>query len=167
MVGFPFSIVAPLGARMMLKDWLRVNNRVGRILLTTLFPHGSILGQEHESREAAMTATRKQVYAALDGENENTTTSGGKRTVGEFLLFFDNYLHEAKSQFSRMAEPEASEAALNTIRKITAMGVACMEQHGAPVRETIVPGRKLTRPEPGKFPTKAHVSRGGFKEIGG
>lgn len=86
-----------------------------------------------------MAATRKDVYAALDGEreyqNENTTSSAGRHSVGEFVVFMDNYLHEAKAQLSRMAEPAATEAALHTIRKITAMGVACMEQNGAPMRE--------------------------------
>lgn len=119
-----------------------------------------------------MAATRKQVYAALDGErdyqderwNENTTASGGRHSVGEFIVFLDNYLHEAKAQYSRMAEPEASEAALHTIRKITAIGVACMEQHGALPRETLTAPKRQRAETVKPFPAK---SRGGMKEIGG
>jgi hypothetical protein len=45
-----------------------------------------------------------------------------------------SYLDEAVNQVSRAPDPMASDAALNTIRKIVGMGVACMEQHGAPQR---------------------------------
>jgi hypothetical protein len=66
--------------------------------------------------------------------NPATTTSGGYHEIGAWLTFMRSYLREAEEQISRGAEPEASGEALHTIRKITAMGVACMEQHGAPHR---------------------------------
>lgn len=86
---------------------------------------------------------REAAYAAIDSEryyqdgrwNPSTTSSGGKHEVGAWLLFMQDYLEEARHQISRGADPAASLAALNTIRKITAMGVACMEDHGAPKRE--------------------------------
>lgn len=87
--------------------------------------------------------TREQVYAVLDGEREyqdrrwnvNTTPTEGQHTVTEWLVYMQDYVREAMTQVTRAADPAASRLALNTIRKITAMGVACMEQHGAPERQ--------------------------------
>ena len=88
-------------------------------------------------------ATREEVYHILDGErdyqdrvwNESTTSTGGKHTVTEWLLFMQDYLDEARSYVSRHPEPQGSNQAAHTVRKIAAMGVACMEQNGAPRRE--------------------------------
>lgn len=87
--------------------------------------------------------TRNEVFAAINSEreyqdslwNENTTTSGGKHEVAAWLTFMRDYMREAEHQVSRGADPVASLAALNTIRKIVTMGVACMEEHGAPLRK--------------------------------
>ena len=87
-------------------------------------------------------ATRAEIYAAIDGERDyqdrrwapEETSTGGRHSVAEFAIFIDDYLREMKTQLSRNAEPGASARALETLRKITAMGVACMEQHGAPRR---------------------------------
>lgn len=89
-----------------------------------------------------MSATRAEVYAAIDGErdyqdgrwNHETTASGGIHSTGEFLVFMKDHLDEAFTAFSRHSEPKATEDTLNIIRKISAMGVACMEQNGAPPR---------------------------------
>lgn len=86
--------------------------------------------------------TRAEVFAAIDDErvyqdsrwNDDTTSSGGKHSVAEFVLFMDNYLAQAKDQLSRNAEPEASHLASDTLRKVVAMGVACFEQNGVPSR---------------------------------
>ncbi len=88
-------------------------------------------------------STREEVYTVLDGErayqdniwNEDTTSTGGKHTVTEWLVFMQDYLDEAKTYVSRNAEPKGSKQASHVIRKITAMGVACMEQNGALERE--------------------------------
>lgn len=87
--------------------------------------------------------TRVEVYMALDTErnyqesrwNDSTTTSGGRHSLEEWVLYMDNYLTQAKEQLSRNAKQVADPLALATIRKVTAMGVACMEQLGAPNRE--------------------------------
>ena len=87
--------------------------------------------------------TQEQVLKVIVGEriyqdarwNPATTTSGGFHEVGAWLTFMRSYLREAEDQISRGADPQASEAALNTVRKIAAMSVACMEQHGAPERK--------------------------------
>lgn len=86
---------------------------------------------------------RSTVYSVIDGErayqetrwNPNTTTSGGKHSVGEWLVYMHDYLNEAMHHCSRYPDPAGSNQALVDIRKITAMGVAAMEQLGAPRRE--------------------------------
>lgn len=99
---------------------------------------------ELEARLAARESDKfYEVAAAVASEreyqddiwNDETTTSGGEHDVSAWLTFMRSYLREAEDQVSRNPEPEGSELALHTIRKITAMGFACMEQHGAPMRE--------------------------------
>lgn len=86
---------------------------------------------------------RQDVYEVIDGErayqatrwNPTTTTTGGKHSVAEWLLYMKDYCDEALHHMARNGEPGASEFALNSVRKVTALGVACMEQHGAPARK--------------------------------
>lgn len=90
-----------------------------------------------------MTATREEVYQILDGEREYqnarwnaaTTTSGGLHTPTEFLVYMQHYLSKAIEASSTNPDPLASRLVLENIRKITALGVACMEQNGAIPRE--------------------------------
>jgi hypothetical protein len=85
-----------------------------------------------------MKATRNEVYAAIDGErdyqdmrwNEQTTETAGKHSVEEFVLYMEHYLHESRRLLSTQASPKAIHDGLDFVRKVTAMGVACMEQNG-------------------------------------
>src|SRR5579885_2664695 len=92
---------------------------------------------------------RSEVYAAIDGERayqlsraEAVSGPGSgehKHSVEEYLLYMQDYLNEAIHQASRIwtasGEIDVDHPALHTLRKVTAMGVACMEQNGAPRRE--------------------------------
>lgn len=86
---------------------------------------------------------RAEVYSAIDSErayqdtrwNSATTTSEGLHSIEEWLIYMENYLDQAKEQVSRNAKQVGDALAMQTLRKITAMGVACMEQNGAPRRE--------------------------------
>ena len=88
--------------------------------------------------------TRAEVYAALDSErsyqnvrwNRDTTETGGiHENLADWILYMQDYLIEAVHQLSRNGEPGATQMALNTVRKVTALGVAAMEQLGAPRRD--------------------------------
>jgi hypothetical protein len=88
-------------------------------------------------------ATRAQVYIALDSERayqaerwnrDTTSTAGEHESLADWIMFMENYLHEAKNIMSRQPEPDATKKALHTLRKVTALGVAAMESLGAPVR---------------------------------
>lgn len=80
-------------------------------------------------------ASLKEALGAIDTErdyqdwrwNASTTVTEGRHSVGEFLVFMDDYVREAKAQLSA-----GDDLALHTIRKVAGLGVACMEQHGAP-----------------------------------
>lgn len=72
---------------------------------------------------------RKFVYEVLDSEREYQDEKWGLTThsVEEWLLYIEDYLNEAKHIVARGTDTDVS----SIIRKITAMGVCCMEQHGA------------------------------------
>lgn len=82
-------------------------------------------------------AEREEVYAAIDGEREYQDAGEGNapgdmaQTVPVFILVLERYVAKAKKAWHTSGD----DAALEVVRKVTAVGVACMEQHGAPERE--------------------------------
>jgi hypothetical protein len=88
---------------------------------------------------------REHVYDVLDHERDyqdsrwGPVPSRGEHSPAEWLVYIQDYVTEAVHQCSRGADPAASELAMRTMRKITAMGVAAMEQCGAHERATDPP----------------------------
>ena len=84
-------------------------------------------------------ASRGEVYHALNTERDYQGTKWDdaehQHTPEEWIVYMEDYLREAKQILSRGHIKEVRPRAMHTIRKITAMGVCCMEQNGAPVRE--------------------------------
>lgn len=86
--------------------------------------------------------TRQEVYAAIDSErayqqqrwNEKTTTSKGFHSFSEWFAYMEDYIAEAKHILARTAKQDAELPVQNIMRKVVAMGVAAMEDHGAPPR---------------------------------
>lgn len=80
-----------------------------------------------------MEATRQAVYEAIDGERDyQEKTWGHKRdygreTVSEFICLLAYYVAKANEKFTTS---EGDCPALNEIRKIAALAVACMEANG-------------------------------------
>jgi len=108
-----------------------------------------------ETLKAFRKEVRKDVYKAIDGERDyqqkwEDAESKGKHETGAFILFMEHYLKEARRlestlenggngvpashHLGRDVRPEGS---LDFVRKVTALGVACMEQNGAPQREAL------------------------------
>lgn len=90
--------------------------------------------------------SRSDVYAALDGERayqdkrwcesqQRPNEPAHQHTPEEWLTYIEDYVNEAKHILSREDAPGCFVKAMNIMRKITAMGVAAMEQNGAPQRE--------------------------------
>lgn len=91
-----------------------------------------------------MKATRAEVYAVLDGELDyqlamsanahGDPAEEGKKKLEQFVLYMDDYMRELKTQLSRTWGPNAYRLPLDTLRKVTALGVSAMVVHGAPKR---------------------------------
>lgn len=85
-------------------------------------------------------STREEVYKAVDSERDYQDLKWGiphERTPTEFLVYIQDYLTQAFNQATREPDEKklrVSKNTLDTIRKVTALGVACLEQHGAPLR---------------------------------
>lgn len=83
---------------------------------------------------------RNEVYKVIDGEREyqDLQLGNAKRhvnqpamTPGEFILCMEKCLNDARNAWYK---PDGGEACLEFVRKVTALGVQCMELHGAPER---------------------------------
>ncbi len=86
-----------------------------------------------------MSTSREEVYAAIDSEREyqkkwDTAESSGKHEAAAWILFMEQYLQEAREIESKAAAEDVRGKVLSKIRCVAALGVACMEQHGAPKR---------------------------------
>ncbi|MFC1453659.1 hypothetical protein ACFLQL_00580 [Verrucomicrobiota bacterium] len=85
---------------------------------------------------------REQVYKIIDSErsyqdqkwNSETTTSDGIHSIEEWLMYIEDYVNEAKHILSREARQTANTKGMEIIRKVGAMAVCAIEQHGAPRR---------------------------------
>lgn len=102
--------------------------------------------QTHEStpktaREHMRSETRKAAYDALDSERDYQDAQRGnaKRhegaaslTPGEHILCMEKCLADARTAWYA---PDGGKACLDYVRKVAAVGVACMELYGAPPRE--------------------------------
>lgn len=83
---------------------------------------------------------RNKVYRAIDSERdyqdsrftiERTGRSAIDRSLDEFILYIQQYAAEAGA----LTTHENEEEALHFVRKVAALCVGCMEEHGAPRRE--------------------------------
>jgi hypothetical protein len=88
----------------------------------------------------AHTAKRTAVYAAIDTERNyqdahlgNSKPHPGREVMapGEFILCMEKCLADARAEWYK---PGGSVSCLDYVRKVAALGVACMEHHGAPPR---------------------------------
>ena len=81
---------------------------------------------------------REDVYKLIDGEreyqNERWKNDIMPSGTWEWIVYMEDYLAEAKHILSRQEAPECYPAAMAIIRKVTAMGVAAMEQIKTPAR---------------------------------
>jgi len=88
-------------------------------------------------------ATRKEVYNAISGEREYQNEKWGGlndavNSISAYTLWMEHQLDELRQLASTQDElpgTPTAEQMLHVVRKATALGVACMETHGAPLRE--------------------------------
>jgi len=77
--------------------------------------------------------TREDVYKIIDGERDyqDVTWPGGGHRTGVDITLLHYYMHEADVALTRNS---GDIPALHVIRKIAAIAVRCLEEHGAPPR---------------------------------
>ena len=81
------------------------------------------------------TASRFDVFCALDGERKYQDSLNGRQLlIGEEILLIQEYAVRAREAWTGDFCEGVEEEALNMIRKITAIGLRCMEHYGAPER---------------------------------
>ena len=88
--------------------------------------------------------TREDVYKSIDGERDYQVKRWGEdqeTEINSFILYMEYHLQRARQIASTARDGNNSPGAtgqnsLDCIRKVTALGVACMEKNGAPQRAT-------------------------------
>ena len=80
---------------------------------------------------------RQEVYEAIDSERDYQNQKWGSpnqrpKQVGSWLTLMRAILAKAEAEW---AVSDGDNEALEIIRKFTAVGVACMEQHGVQKRK--------------------------------
>lgn len=85
------------------------------------------------------------VYEAIESERRYQDRKWGTveqhpHEVGAWLTLMRKHLSDAESAW---ASSDGDYGALNEIRKVLAIGVACAEQHGLPRRSVFVPAEKV------------------------
>lgn len=112
---------------------------------------------------------RERVYRALDGErayqDAKGIAAGGephRHELESYVLYMDDYMTELKHTLSRtwVDDGQAPVQALHILRKVTALGVAAMEEHGAPVREGYCETCGDTTGSPYMLRCPSHLQRG-------
>ena len=84
-----------------------------------------------------MNLTREQVYERIDVERQyqdhlpSNRTDGSDKQVGSYLTMMRHYMTKAEEAWTMN---RGDSAALDNVRKIAAIAVRCMEEHGAPTR---------------------------------
>ncbi len=80
--------------------------------------------------------SRNEVYEVLDGERDHQDVQwpNHRHTTYTFLTYMQDYLAEAMRVANGVGPAGDDEPTLHVVRKIAALGVACMEQNGAPRR---------------------------------
>lgn len=88
-----------------------------------------------------MSASRREVFDVIDAERVyqerglgNSLTDQPDKGVGEWVLLMEEAVSLARAEFYK-PHPPGRDGALHMIRKVAALAVRCMEQHGAPPRE--------------------------------
>lgn len=77
--------------------------------------------------------TREEIYKIIDSERDyqNFQWSGHYHEVGAYLTMIRYYLSDAEKAWTKN---NGDEPALDVIRKIAGIAVACMEEHGSKPR---------------------------------
>ncbi len=86
---------------------------------------------------------RTEVYRAIDGErayqDAKWDTTNRRKPTEAYLTYMKSYLDEAFYEISHTA---GDTGALDKLRKVVALGVACFEDNGVPLRNISATGKE-------------------------
>lgn len=117
----------------------RLRREYPRAAAKHVWPESRIT-QTANKRENPM-ASREDVYAAIDSERDYQNRGAGNAqrdpakppmTTAEYILLMEQCLSDAREAFYH---PQLQKFVTSHVRKVAALGVACMENHGAPHRK--------------------------------
>lgn len=77
-----------------------------------------------------------QVVKAIETERayQDKRWTNPQSSVAEYILYMQHHLNKAASAISSSEAIQVHNSVMAQIRKVTALGVACGEQHGMPIR---------------------------------
>jgi hypothetical protein len=92
--------------------------------------------------QESMNLSHEEVYAAIDTEIEYAESFVAEErkyyathTLGEFILMINQYAAQAQQKWTHHSDvADGFPESLHEVRKIAALAVRCMKQHGAPKR---------------------------------
>ena len=77
---------------------------------------------------------RSEIYKAIDSERDYQDKKWGNNSldnsIADYILYMEKHIQNAKDALYELESKEAREF----LRKVTALGVACFEQHGVEPR---------------------------------
>jgi hypothetical protein len=85
--------------------------------------------------------TRQEAYSIVDSEREyqemrvKRDNGAGLHSPEEMLLYMEEYLADARKTAATTWGPQSRQLIMDKLRKVTGLGVAAIEMHGAPRRE--------------------------------
>lgn len=94
-------------------------------------------------KKLKLNTKRAKVYLAIQGERDYQDSLGPDRVsvprhkheICEEIVMMRQYLNKAEQEWTSNPGKIGDEKTLHQIRKVTAMGVRCLENHGAPERK--------------------------------
>lgn len=80
--------------------------------------------------------TTNQVVKAIQTERayQDQRWTNPQSSVAEYILYMQHHLNKAADAISSSEAVEVHNSVMSQLRKVTALGVACGEQHGMPMR---------------------------------
>lgn len=77
----------------------------------------------------------ERAYQEMRKVRDGSTSVNNGHEHEAYLVYMQTYLDEARKVASHTWGPNAAIATMDVLRKVVALGVACMEEHGAPQRQ--------------------------------
>ncbi len=97
-----------------------------------------LLPTPFESKPTSFTEVTRAIHGEREYQKQRWEGTAGMpadpddRQIEEYLEYMSDYM---KTALVALEDDDDPERALHMIRKVTALGYACMETHGAPKRE--------------------------------